>query len=222
MTRRILVLTAILALLAVPAARADLTITIGSPTIPAQGTGTIDVFLRAGTAVTLKTFGFELNIAEPYGLDSLVEFLEPAPDYHLDSSYVFFGNTSGPAGDTAGSSPATQWVGFDEADTPVALTAEQDYLLARLNLGHGSVPPPYGPSGQTFEVTLNSLLGNTFFWDDSFDDITFTSLSGNITVLGDPAVIPEPGSLLLCAVVALGAFPYLRRRRMAKRQKESC
>jgi hypothetical protein len=214
MTRRILVLTAILALFAVPSARADLSITIGSPSISPQGTGTIDVFLRADVATTLSDFAFDLNIGQPYGVDSLLEFVEPAPDYHLDPSYVFSGNTTfGPSGDTAGSSPATRWIGFDIADTPAPLNVGQDYLLARLNLTHSSLGPPYDPSGQTFQVSLDS--SNTFFTAADFTPIDFTSSPGTVTIQ-DASVIPEPGSLLLCAVVALGAVPYLRRRRLAK------
>jgi hypothetical protein len=215
MTRRILVLTAILALFAAPSARADLSITIGSPSISAQGTGTIDVFLTADAATTLYDLGFELNIDDPFGVDSLVEFVEPVPDYHLDPSYVFFGNTAGPAGDTAGSSPATRWVGFDVANSPVSLTVGQDYLLARLNLTHSSLGLPYDPTGQTFQVTLDP--SNTFFTAAQLIPVDFTFSSGDITIQGpDASVIPEPGSLLLCAVVALGAAPYLRRRRLAK------
>jgi hypothetical protein len=241
MTRRILLLTAILALFAAPSARADLQITIGNPTVTAQGTGTIDVFLRS-TSISpqkLSFFNFEFVIDPPYDVANLLQFLPGQTlDYHTDDpNYVFYNETTGPGGDAFdedgnsynGSPPGVEpfigWVGFDMADANllgyVDLTPEHDYLLARLTLDHSSIPPPFDPTVEPFTIRL--VQGpNTAFFDADFNEIADIATSSfdpfRFTVLpaSDPSVIPEPGSLLLFAVVALGAVPYLRRRRLAK------
>jgi hypothetical protein len=238
MTRRILVLTAALALFVAASARADLMLTLGNGTVTAEGTGTIDVRLRSTSPQRLLAFEFALVIDPPYDPISWLQF-QPGQTitYHTDENYVFYDRTlSGPAGSAfdqdgnfygaslPGVEPFIGWSGFDIADVDpfyVELTPEHDYLLARLSLVHSSTPP-YDPVGDIFTASalegLSAIFPRTVFYDDSFDEINFSWSPGNITIRQgpDPTVIPEPGSLLLCAVVALGAVPYLRRRRLVK------
>ncbi len=216
MKRHLVFLIALLALCGASRANAAIHVTIGDASVLPGATTTIDLFLEADEATNLAGFGFELSIDMPYGNASLLEFVEPRLAYEDDPAYVFFDATSGPSGDTAGISPATRWIGFDLADDTllryVELNPNEAYLLARLELRHSSLAPPFDPSGHEFPVSLIDGA-NTYFLDDGFDEINgITSTPGTVTVLQSPelAEIPEPSSLLIFASLALCAAPYLR------------
>ncbi len=192
----LLVATALLGFCVCSSADAEIIVSIeGNPAFPAGGEGVVDIFVTAGTNTWLSAYSLELTIDMPYGVDSLLQFVEPPPDYENDLEYVFTGITAGPISEVPGDADrGLNWYAFDFADGPVELTSGTSYLLARLNLTHSFLDsdPPYNPAGQRFIITLVDG-GNTYFLDDEGEIIPYTSAPGSVTV------VPEPSGLLVFA-----------------------
>lgn len=220
MKRRAVVLASVALWVAATSSEAALQVTLlPVADIPSNGTGFVEVMVTADVDTEVAAFGFELGIDMPYLTDSLLEFVEPRLPYENDANYVFFGATSGPLGDTAGSTPPTMWFGSDLADLAslgvVELLANETYLLARVALQHSS-NPDFDEAGNQFAI--NVVPGfNTYFLDMNFADITGVDLAAatsTATIVASAAApVPEPSSLLLLGGLALTALPWCRRRR---------
>ncbi len=213
MRRAILATVLIFSGLATPA-RSAFIITVGDQTILERGTGTVDVTIRSTDLVSgnpLATFGFAFRITPsgPGGLD----FLNPQSDVELtDPAYVFVGNsanfvTSSPLGSVSGDS----YAGGDGTFDGNAVRVTTPKLLVRLDLTAAA-----GSAGQRFTISLVNSPASTFFKDALFDDVSYTSVAGTVTVA--PAAVPEPSTLAsaasaLLSSAALSTVLYLRGRR---------
>ena len=218
MSRRVWILcvAACLAGLPIPA-RADLVVTIDSSSVPAGGTGTVDVFVASTGTDTINSYGFDLQIANS-GLDGtqLAFSSNQSFGYVNDSSYLFYGDsnaaeTSTAAGYTSSSAtgyPNDTFLGLDyTADgNPVTLSSGTSYLLASLTVTTATGAPP--AVGDTFSVSLvpTSGSGSLFAGSNTYFDVlnsnyqetsytAFSSNSGTLTI-GPASAVPEPASIV--------------------------
>lgn len=69
-----------------------------------------------------------------------------------------------------------------------------------------------------FRIMATPGLGNTQWSDDGFNDQEFANLpfSGGAVEVGTVTVVPEPASLLLCSLFALGLVGYGLRKRLRR------
>jgi hypothetical protein len=136
-------LAVLLALFAAPA-QAGFVISIGSPTIPQGGTGTLDMFLTGNASPSSpdlpNNYAFTLQITGPNELQ-----FSPSQsfDYLTSSQYVFAGDSTNQMTSSPGGTVATTvygndtFVGFDStfSGNPVSLSsASTPVLLAALTL----------------------------------------------------------------------------------------
>jgi hypothetical protein len=224
-------LAVLLPLFAAPA-QAGFMISIGSPTIPQGGTGTLDVFLTSNaspsSADLLNNYAFTLQITGPNELR-----FSPTQsfDYLTSSQYVYAGEstaqmTSSPAGTVATTVYGNDtFVGFDSTSSgnPVSLSsANTPVLLAALTLDATITSP-----GDSYTLSLIPASGNgmmssssqTYF--DVYNFVTggetsivlFTSTPGIVTI--SAASVPEPASIVsgLTALLILAAVHGLCRLR---------
>ncbi len=227
---------ALLALFAAPAQAGSFVISIGSPTIPQGGTGTLDVFLTSNaspsSADPLNNYAFTLQITGPNELR-----FSPTQsfDYLTSSQYVFAGDstaqmTSSPAGTVSTSMTGYSndtFIGNDStfSGSSVSLSsANTPVLLAALTLDATITSP-----GDSYSISLVPSSGNGSMNSSSktfFDVVDFsntgletsavpftTSTSGTVMITG--ASIPEPSSLVsgLTALLILAAVHGLCRLR---------
>jgi len=224
-------LAVLLPLFAAPA-QAGFMISIGSPTIPQGGTGTLDVFLTSNASPSspdpLNNYAFTLQITGPNELQ-----FSPTQsfDYLTSSQYVYAGEstaqmTSSPAGTVATTVYGNDtFVGFDSTSSgnPVSLSsANTPVLLAALTLDATITSP-----GDSYTLSLIPASGNgmmssssqTYF--DVYNFVTggetsivlFTSTPGIVTI--SAASVPEPASIVsgLTALLILAAVHGLCRLR---------
>jgi len=228
----------LLTLFAVPA-RADLVISIGSPTIPQGGTGTLDVFLTSNAGSSspdlLNNYAFTLQITGPHELQ-----FSPSQSfgYLTSSQYVFAGDstdqmTSSPGGTVPpmGTVYANDtFIGNDStfSGNPVSLSsANTPVLLAALTLNATitspgdsysiSLVPPTGNGSMTSSTQTVFDLFN-FSTGTETSAVPFTSTSG--TVMITTSAIPEPASLVsgLIGMISLAGFYGVRRLHRRKRR----
>jgi hypothetical protein len=227
-------LAVLLPLVAVPA-RADFVVSIGSPTIPQGGTGTLDVYLTstAGSSAAdlLNNYAFTLQITGPNEL----QFSSSQSFAYLSSGqYVFAGDSSAQMTSSAGGTvsktiyPNDTFIGNDStaSGNPVSLSsANTPVLLAALTLDTTITSP-----GDTFSISLlpssgdGSMSGSsqTFFDVVDFANtgletsaVRFTSISGTVMITGGS--VAEPGSIVagltgMLIVAGIAAVRRLRRR----------
>jgi len=219
-------------MLAAPA-RTDFIISIGSPTIPQGGTGTLDVFLTstAGSSSPdlLNNDAFTLQIT---GTHELQFSTAQSFGYLTNSQYVFAGDSTAQMTASAGGTVPSvgtvyandTFIGNDStySGNPVSLpSANTSLLLAALALNAAITSP-----GDSYSIKLVPARGNgsmntsmqTFFDVVDFANteletsaVPFTSASG--TVLIGRASVPEPASLVsgLIGIIALAGFCGVRR-----------
>jgi len=206
-------LAVVLPLFAV-SARADFVISIGSPSIPQGGSGTLDVWLTSNANATspdpLNNYAFTLQITGPNELQ-----FSPSQSfaYLTSGQYVFAGDstaqiTSSPGGTVALTNyPNDTFVGNDStfSGNPVSLSsANTPVLLAALTLDATITSP-----GDSYTVSLAPPSGNgsmnssgqTYFDVVDFANtgletsaVSFTSTAGTVTITAQS--VPEPGSIV--------------------------
>jgi hypothetical protein len=202
----------LLALFAAPA-QAGFVISIGSPTIPQGGTGTLDMFLTGNASPSspdlLNNYAFTLQITGPNELQ-----FSPSQsfDYLTSSQYVFAGDSTNQMTSSPGGTVATTVYGNDTfvgndstfSGNPVSLSsANTPVLLAALTLDATITSP-----GDSYTVSLIPASGNgsmsgssqTFFDVFNFGTgvetsaVPFTSTPGTVTI--SAATVPEPASIV--------------------------
>jgi hypothetical protein len=176
-------------------AQASLNITISDLALSPGGTGTLDISI-SGDRQKLAGFNSLFVVAPTdVSVTSWLDFTPAAtqPDPSGDPAYVFHGNSFGylvgvPALDTleAGDNVA------DFNNVPEVT----DQLLTRVTLQHSyGAADPATTIGHTFTVALVPESGvgtlKTFFLDDLFVPISYTSEPGQVTI------IPEPSQLTI-------------------------
>jgi len=224
----------LLALFAAPA-QAGFVISIGSPTIPQGGTGTLDMFLTGNASPSspdlLNNYAFTLQITGPNELQ-----FSPSQNYgYLTSSqYVFAGDSTDQMTSSPGGTVSTRvyrndtFVGNDSTSSgnPVSLSsANTPVLLAALTLDTTITSP-----GDSYSISLLPSSGNgsmsgssqTFFDVVNFDTggetsaVPFTSTPGTVTI--SAASVPEPASIIsgLTALLILAGVHGVRRVRRSR------
>lgn len=217
MKRQFYILTVWLALCGASVAQAELLINVHDASLPAGGTGFVDVTMTVEADTTLANYSLRFQINEPYAPDSSLVFVEHDLDYAgaTNPAYVFLnasGNLAGDVPDLLG--PSTQgldWLVSDFADPDtVTLHTNTTYLLARLKVQHSYNVASIDPIGHVFTVSLVS--GPDTYFSDGLDTLAYSpSLpSGLVT-------IPEPASWCLLAGMAACAAPWLYRRRTSRK-----
>jgi len=218
-------------------ARADFVVSIGSPTIPQGGTGTLDVFLTSNAGSSspdlLNNYAFTLQITGPHELQ-----FSPSQSfgYLTSSQYVFAGDSTAQMTSSAGGTTSTTvysndtFIGNDStfSGNPVSLSsANTPVLLAALTLDATITSP-----GDSYSISLVPPTGNGSMASSSqtvFDVVAFsttgmetsavpfTSTSG--TVMIGPSSIPEPASIVsgLIGMATLAGCYAMRRLLRLKR-----
>ncbi len=227
-----------LALFAAPAQAGSFVISIGSPTIPQGGTGTLDVFLSSKASPSspdpLNNYAFTLQITGPNELQ-----FSPSQSfaYLTSSQYVFTGDSTNQMTSSLGGTVATTVYGNDTfvgndstfSSNPVSLSsANTPVLLAALTLdatitnpgdsytvsiipasGNGSMNGSMGGSSQTFFDVVN------FDTVGEISAVSFTSTPGTVTISA-ASVVPEPASIvsgLTALLIVAGVHGVCRIRR---------
>ncbi len=207
--------------------RADLVVNVGSTTIAPGSTGTVDITVTSTTgADTLSAFGLELQITGVGTPAALLQFSMDQPTPYGNVNYVFFGQSSnndfglplwsppfttnynndtitgGDSNDGNGSTPGYVTIPSSAGGAYTYLASVQFFL------------PVGGTSGDQYKISLVNSPGQTYFDDQNNNPLSYTSSSGLVTVEGI-ASVPEPSSLLVVVVSALGGliWHYSRGRR---------
>jgi hypothetical protein len=199
-------------------ARAALIVTIHDATIPAGGTGFVNVTVASYSGDLLSDFGFEFLITTT-GVTRL-EFVDPQPDPQLTNpDYVFFGNSlaetlSLPVGNVGTTVvPKDTFIGTDGTADATNVTLTMSKLLVQLQVTAATTLPPV--PGDTFIISLepqgSPFSFFSFFNDqDQLQDVPFMVTPGTVTI---GAAIPEPGSLSLFFLLGTGLVLTRRFRR---------
>ena len=196
-------------------ASGGLILSVEDLTLPAGGTGFVDVTIKSDGVDALNLFTFEVQIL-PFGApQGLLEFTSPQPDPQLaDLNYVLFGNSIKSLGIPVGNvgqtvSPNDTFAGedftVDLSDVGVEAT---ERLLLRLQVTASAAAAPL--AGDQFSIVLTDLL----FLSSDGSLVPFESTPGTVTVAA-AAAVPEPASISLLCLGALGLV--VKRRRSARR-----
>ena len=211
---RSIVFLMFLCVASVEQAVAGIIVTLGNPALNAGDSSTIDVSVTgAPTNVDLVDFfvgAFRIT-AIGGAVEGGITFDDPQLnpfDTDPGSGYVFAGNTFGL------SRAVTQSVNPQDLLTIVDGTADflgvdvnsNTFLLARIEFTAAS-----GLLGIS-QYQISFLADQSQFLTETFDDISFGSSGGLLTVTGASAAVPEPASGTLAGTAVLIGW-YLRRRR---------
>lgn len=197
-------------------ARGELMISFRDAGLVSGGTGSVDVLLRSSQATTLAGFSAKFQIsAETTG--GVLEFQSTNLQSNsertfssLDYSYAFLNKLQDGGFSAERQSNKRQIVASDFATENVAIAANTNYLLARLELQHDA---PVATSGN-FRISFLDDPGINLFADSlgnerSIDPISFQNF-GTISI----TAVPEPSSLVTAGLVISGAlFSWVRRKK---------
>jgi hypothetical protein len=191
-------------------ASAALIVEVGSISLPAGGTGFVDVRISStddagGDLVSI--FQLELLI-ESISNPRRLEFVDPQPtDYISDLDYIFEGDSSFNSIVSSQVQPNDALSVGDFGTNDVTIPFGSTLLLARLQVTASTSLPP--EVGDTFSITLQTANGNTFF-DSSVSTPSISLLTpGTVTITDAAHAVPEPASL---AIVAIGGIALLATR----------
>ncbi len=197
----------------------DLTLTLGSTTVTAGGTGTIDINIVTNDSSMLSAFNIELLITPTHGTTSFLEFTTAQPDPTSNSNYVFSGGVSfagnnmvpvffPPTGTNYPNDTITGGDLYDPAPGSVLLSpavGDPRSYLATVEFQAA----PGATVGDAFQISVVTDPGQTYFDDAAGNPLSYSSDIGLVTV--GPSV-PEPSSLTLMAVSGLGGLLWRWRR----------
>jgi hypothetical protein len=211
-------LSALVTVFAVAPARAGSVVSIGSSTVSAGGTGSVEVDItnNGTSSVAINSYAIQLVIVPTNATLTQLAFSTPTTPqlgYLADPSYIFV-NDSIAALPPAFVGTPTQTIYSNDTFTATDSTASgntvsigvgQTYLLAVLPITTLSqLDPQFGDS---FSVSLNpgsgtgSSSGGASTYFDVLDSnnnetsyVPFTSTPGTVTI--SAAMVPEPGSIV--------------------------
>jgi len=199
-------------------ARADfnLEITGGSTTVTAGGTATVDFMITSNspTGLNLAGFNLELQITTVTGTSNL-QFTTNQPNPFSRSGYVFSGasldqSIGSPFWGSPGPPNLNKTISGGDYNVSnlgyTTISSSSNYLLASVQVQ----ADPNASVGDSFNISLVADPSQTYFQDPNFNNISYTSTAGTVTVV--PALsLPEPSQLVMLAiggltVLALQAF----------------
>lgn len=190
-------IAALLLWTAVSVSRADVVVEVESRLLPYTGTGLVDIYASSNSTDLVQSFGIKLQILGS-STAGVLKFVDPQTyDTQSHPDYIFSGNTDvANWSSNVGVDFLTLTLGdftLDGAD--YSLTGRR--LLARVQVEHLTADP-----GQTVDdIYTISVVddGSTFFADLGSNFSTFSSTSGNLTI-----ITPEPSTLGLLAIGGVG------------------
>lgn len=186
--------------------RADFIVSIGSATVQAGDTATVDVTVT-GAATNAELLDF---FVAPFRLTALggsptggAFFVDPQSiSFDGNSDYIFLGNSFGVTQEVTDGMYAddTLTVGDGTADFSGVDVNNQVFLLAQLEVGTLASTP--NGSGYTISI----LDDEQFFANPALDGQPITVNTGTITVLSsDVQAVPVPAGMVLVGI----GFPLL-------------
>lgn len=183
-----------------PPAPAAFVVTFGPASVPAGGTGTVDVFVSGPARLDFFVAEFRITPVGAAQAGGLRFTTTPPLPPLTASNYVFVGNSF--AASQLPTNPGAVTTSLTQGDTytvgdftldNLGVDVSAPRLLGRLSFtADGSIP-----NGSQYILSLNPL--GSQFQDPAFADIPFTSTPGTITVTAGPPVqaVSEPASVLL-------------------------
>lgn len=180
-------------------ARAALIVTVGNLNLREGGSGFVDVMISSSDGSDLlDLFAIDLLISPGPGVTSQLKFFDlgggiPSDTHLTDSDYLFSGDGLGFGGLLLSS---TLYSGGDGTSSGSGVSVPTtDTLLVRLEVTAATSSPPV--VGDTFTIGVDFAE----FSDPSFEEILFTSFPGTVTITSSSAVIPEPASMAIWAIL---------------------
>ncbi|MFO0847616.1 MAG: PEP-CTERM sorting domain-containing protein [Gemmataceae bacterium] len=181
-------------------APAALVVSVGSASVAAGGTGTVDVFVSGPDRLDYFVGEFRITPVGSAPAGGLL-FVAPPPLPPLAAAnYVFAGNSFAASQLPANPGAVTTSVRFNDTYTVGDFTLDNlgvdvsaPRLLTRLSFSAGGAVP----DGSRYTLSLNPL--GSQFQNPDFADLPFTGTLGTITVTARPTdlVVPEPSSLVI-------------------------
>ena len=204
---------------------AGLIVSVGDLTLPAGGTGFVDVHIRSDGSDVLSAYSFAFQIAPAGLVDTRLEFTHPQAAPQLaDPAYVFSGNSVaeflGELGTVSQTlAPGDTLDGGDAVFLGNVVLDGTDRLLARLEVTAATGMPPV--AGDQFTI---SLLPSSVFFGDLLPldwNADASQLTGTVTI-SEASAIPEPASMTLFCLGGLGLAAAGRRvRRESNRRRDA-
>lgn len=218
---RVFILAVVALGVSVRTCRAELVFSFQDKFLKSGEEGSIDVFIRSTTGsdhVQFANYAFDItfpNTASPGFLQFQPTALQLKTEQSVSSPfpYIFFGDTNS-ANINAVVQPQTPQAitGFDSTASGNDVTiGTSNLLLARLELKHIGA----SQSGD-FTIRLRNDPGQTFFEDRNGNRATISFASSSFGTVSVSAV-PEPSSLVLCAIVIAFTIRHNRRKRTQAR-----
>jgi hypothetical protein len=205
-------------------ATAALVVSIQHVSVAPGGSGSLDVLISSDSVVgdSFQNYFLDFTISGAAQAADPINFVPsilPAPQLFATSpDYIFLGNSAeaaAPIGldsvsDQPGSPVANDLITVvdltDSGSDRTITLADGDFLLARLNF----LAPLSATPGSVYNINLEVT---SFFEDISFNQPSFNSNIGSITV--SAVAVPEPSSLgvILIAGVLVGIRKHRQRKR---------
>lgn len=200
-------------------------VTINSTTIPAGGTGSVDVLISSTNNDLLNEFNSSFLLTT--GGATQLAFVDPQSDSQLTNpNYVFFGNSFSlinavPVGNVATTNTTNDsFFGGDSTNNQNnVMLSGTNQLLFTFSFTTATAAPPV--PGDTFTLSLeppanaNPGGGDDFFFINVVGQTTqfvpYSSTAGTITISGAVLAVPEPASWALFGLGLLGLVARGRR-----------
>jgi len=223
----------VMAILATSSTHAGVIVSISHVSVAPGGSGYLDVLIHSSGTDTFQNYFLQFTISGSAQAADPINFVAsvlPAPQLFATSpDYIFLGDSAeatAPIGlDSVSDQPGSPIA--DDLITVVDLTdsgfdrtilfADGNFLLARLNF----IAPLSATPGNVYDINLD--LSTSYFEDMMLNQQTIDPLNVNIgSITISSAVVPEPSTFALMAMVGAGVVGRkLRRRKTENLQVEN-